>query len=377
MNDCRRMKIKILPPCVNQSKYEFHVPQKNTIQFGLGAIKGIGSGIINEIINERNKNGVFNSVQEFIIRIYSSKISKKLMESLIKSGTFDSIYENRKEIFENSDTWLKIISKEMERSEKNVAGIFDLVDNKKTVNQVKNILPSLQTKKTNFWNFTEKLSYEYAQIGSYMTGHPADIFRQDLEYLATTRLCDTHLHLESEDLKEYQRKVVRLCGVVSFVFEKRNKEGEPFLVFKIEDGTEEFECVLFNKQYAALSFKLNKGDAIYVECKLKKGIEDGTARGVVQSLLPISRKRLEVIKKIVLKTNENFLVQKENILILQNILNRFKGTTPVFINSSLIQEKIDIHARLENLDVSPTDEFLFSIANTWHKDVQVERIFHH
>jgi DNA polymerase-3 subunit alpha len=375
MNDCRRMKINILPPCVNNSKYKFSVPEKNTIQFGLGAIKGLGAGIINEIIEERNLFGCFSSVQEFMIRIYTSKISKKVIECLVKSGAFDSLCPNRREIFENSDQWLKIISKEISRGGKKSIGIFDLVDNSESVNRVKNIMPSLQTKILKDWNFLEKLSYEYAQIGTYMTGHPADIFRQDLNYLSTTRLCDIYLHLEPEEVKDYQRKVVRICGIVSFLFEKKNKNNEPFLVFKIEDGTDEFECVLFHKQYIALSFKLQKGDAVYIECKLKKGVEEETARGVVQSITTIENKRLEYIKNIVLDTNENFLQHKENIIELQKILSRFKGKTPVFINSILQQDKMNLRARLDSLDVMPNDAFLFEMKNQWNKDVFVKHVY--
>ncbi len=373
--DCRRMGIKILPPCVNKSKYKFHVPENNIIRFGFGAIKGVGENIISEVIDERNQNGLFNSVAEFIIRINPRKTNKKLMESLIKSGAFDSINPNRKEIYENIDTWIKTISKEFERSEKNMIGIFDSIDGDKTANKIKNILPIIQTKKTNFWNFSEILSYEYLQIGSYLSGHPTDMFKEDLEKLSTTQLNQAYKHVESAEIKEYKLKTIKLCGLVSFVFEKKTKDGDLFLVFKLDDSTAEIECVIYPKQFAALAQPISVNDIVFIEAKIKKGIEKNTVRATVQSIVSLEQKRFETVKKILIKTNENFLLQKKNILKLQSIFESNKGNTPMYIESVFSNDKIKINGKITDYSIQPTNQFLSSMKNTWSNDVKIELKF--
>jgi len=375
LTDCRRMKIEILPPCVNQSGYTFHAKEKGKIQFGLGAIKGIGENIIQAIIKDRKENGIFKSVPEFIVRIGPRKINKKMMESLVKSGSFDSIHINRNEIFRNMDLWIKIISKENERSEKNVVGIFDPISEKNIANKVKNISSILQTKKTPFWNFSENLSYEYAQIGVYLSGHPSDIFKEDIAKLSTTLISQAYLHLDNKKIQDYQQKSIYLCGIVTSLFEKNTKEGDPFLVFKLEDGSGEIECVLFSKQFLALSFTIKTGEALFLECKLTKGIGENTVKCIVQSLVPLSDKRIESIKKIIINTSEVFLTEQKNILSLQSILKKCKGNTPVLLQSFLKKDKMKLSVQLKEFHVTPSDDFLFLIRNNLPSGIQIEHVF--
>lgn len=137
VRDCKRMKIKIMPPCVNNSRFEFSIPAEKTIQFGLGAIKGLGSGIINMIVEEREKVGKFNTVPEFIARLDARKLNKKVMESLIKSGAFDSLATNRAELLANSDSWLRTIAKEIERDESSSYDLFGLFGESKEKSYLK------------------------------------------------------------------------------------------------------------------------------------------------------------------------------------------------------------------------------------------------
>ncbi|MES2615038.1 MAG: DNA polymerase III subunit alpha, partial [Bdellovibrionota bacterium] len=172
VRDCKRMKIKILSPCVNHSYFEFSIPADFTIQFGLGAIKGLGEGIIKLIVEERNKNGPFISVPEFIARVDARKLNKKAMESLIKGGAFDSLAPNRAELLANTDIWIKTIAKELERKDEAAFNIFNF-SAPNEVNSVQNMLVSIQVKKTKPWSYYEKLSQEFATLGFYMSGHPS------------------------------------------------------------------------------------------------------------------------------------------------------------------------------------------------------------
>lgn len=364
IRDCKRMKMKILPPCVNHSDFEFTIPAENSIRFGLGAIKGLGSGIIHVIVEERNKNGLFQSIPEFISRVDARKLNKKFMESLIKSGAFDCLCLNRAEIFANADNWLRTIAKETENQQEIGSSIFD---------NPSNHLRSVQVKKTNPWPCHVQLANEFATLGLYLSGHPADMLRQDFKQIAPMNLNEIAFHLEPETVPDYKRKNIMVAGIVSMLIEKKNKEGQPFLVLKIEDGFSELELTLFNRQYSALDIPIKLGDAIAVECKIKQGIGLGNVRGVVQSVQSVSQKRTELVKRILLKTKEDFLSGHANLKLLTEILSAHPGTTPLYMDVNFEQEQMNLLAKFGNHQVKPSDEFLIAVEEAWPGLVSVER----
>jgi DNA polymerase III subunit alpha len=413
VRDCKRMKIKILAPCVNHSRYEFSIPEEKVIQFGLGAVKGLGSGIINMIVHERERDGIFLTVPEFIARIDARKLNKKVMESLIKAGAFDTIASNRAELLANSDSWLRTIAKEAEREENtgyDIFGDFD-VSNKKLIHQNKiitnstpskriknkfeffplalptlvktencpkriiNHLVAIQVKETKPWNYQEQLSHEFFTLGFYMTGHPADILRPDLKELSDITLEQVALYLEPENIPDYKKKSIKIAGIVTIVSEKKNKEGNAFLVLKIEDGFGELEVTLFSKQYIALTEPIKTGEALIIECKIKKGIEEGSVKGIIQSFDRVSNKRVELVKRIVLITNEDFLKEVQNFKTLEDILKKNKGTTPLYMDVFIPDHNLLVKAKLGNHFVRPTDTFIMDIENSWPGIIKVERLY--
>ncbi|KAB8029111.1 DNA polymerase III subunit alpha [Fluviispira multicolorata] len=416
VRDCKRMKIAILPPCVNHSRFEFSIPDDKIIQFGLGAIKGLGSGIINMIVEEREKNGIFGTVPEFIARLDARKLNKKVMESLIKAGAFDSIASNRAELMTNSDTWLKTIAKETEREENTSFDIFGMFNDSNTItkqeilqkieptpkkkkntddfiflpnilptivksencpNKIANFLIPIQIKSTKPWTFYEQLAHEFATLGFYMTGHPADLIRADLKEISEISLNQAILYLEPDEVPDYKRKAIKVAGIVTMNLEKKNKDGNSFLILKIEDGFGELEVTLFSKQYAALTETIKIGEALVVECKIKKGIEDGSVKGIVQSIDRVANKRIELVKRIILSTEETFLMGKENIKNLINILIKNKGKTPLYMNIAIPDHNLRLKAKMGNHYITPTDNFIMDIENTWPGLVKVERVYHY
>ena len=376
VRDCKRMKIKLIPPCVNASFFEFSIPKDHTIQFGLGAVKGLGQGVIQLIVKERQNKGAFSSIPEFIARVDARKLNKKVMESLVKCGAFDALHPNRAEILANADTWIKTIAKELERKEETAFNIFNY-SAPDEANNVQDIIRAVQLKKSKPWSYHEKLTHEFATLGFYMTGHPSDFFRKDFDEIIKVQLSEVPFHIEGADVPDYKRKSIKLAGIVTMLLEKKNKEGLPFLVLKIEDGTGELELVLFHKQYIALENSIKLNEAIFVECKVKTGIEQGSVKGVIQSVVKLSQKRIELVKKISLHMEEEFLDSKENILELEKVLEKFKGNTQLYLNIQMKKEKAKILAKLGNHSISPSDEFIYSIENQWPEMVLVERSYQH
>lgn len=416
VRDCKRMNITLLPPSVNSAGFEFTIPEANTIQFGLGAIKGLGKGIIDLITQEREQNGLFETVPEFIARLDPRKINKKVLESLIKAGAFEEIATNRAELLGNSDHWLRAISKESDRQDSVGDGIFDLFSvsetsqpaqnsplnktevskstrnkNKIQINRfsplalktrltpekttVHNLLAGVQLKKINPWSLLDQLNNEKATLGFYMCGHPADLLAEDLVEIAQAPICDSLNYLDSDDTPEHKRRTVKLAGIVTMALEKVTKEGKKFGVYRLEDGSGDIEVSVFASQYAALTNKPKVGDAAWMELKVRRGIEEGSVKGICQALGHISDKRAELARQILLVADENFIQKSENFDELIELLAKHKGPTPLMLDLSWPSEKVRIRAKLKKYSVTPTDELIFGLENKWPGEIQVRRIY--
>lgn len=419
VRDCKRLGIQLLPPSVNSAEFEFTIPSPMTIQFGLGAIKGLGQGIIELITEEREKNGPFETVPEFIARLDPRKINKKVIESLIKAGAFDQIATNRAELLANSDSWLRAISKESERQDLVGEGIFDLfaepaqeqqssartpapppestsaLKRTETRQQPKkfnprllqtrtlpefntaknNLLAGVQLKHTKPWSLLEQLSHEKATLGFYMCGHPADLLADDFTEIAQAPINDSLLFLDPDETPEHKRRTVKVAGIVTLALEKVTKEGKKFGVYRLEDSTGEIEVSVFANQYAALLNKPKPGDATWMELKIRRGIEEGSVKGICQSVGLVSEKRNELARQILLVADESFLMRHENLDELASILGRHRGTTPLALDVQWTAESVHLRAKLGRYSVTPSDDFISSLESKWPGEIQVKRIY--
>ncbi|MEN9808765.1 MAG: hypothetical protein RLZZ488_332 [Pseudomonadota bacterium] len=417
VRDCKRMNITLLPPSVNSAEFEFTIPTAGTIQFGLGAIKGLGQGIIDLITQEREQNGPFETVPEFIARLDPRKINKKVLESLIKAGAFDEIATNRAELLANCDHWLRAISKESERQDSVGDGIFDLFSatsdepvpsaaatkpnptaaknsrNKRSAGQnrfnplalptrltpekttVQNLLAGVQLKKVGPWSLLDQLNHEKATLGFYMCGHPADLLADDLAEIAQAPVCDALNFLDGDDVPDHKRRTLKIAGIISMALEKVTKEGKKFGVYRLEDGSGEIEVSVFASQYAALINKPKVGDAAWMEVKVRKGIEEGSVKGVCQALGHVADKRAELTRQILLVAEESFIQKNENLDELVALLSKHKGQTPLALDVSWPTENVRIRAKLGKFSVTPSDDFIFGLENKWPGEIQVRRIY--
>jgi len=416
VRDCKRMNITLRPPSVNSAEFEFTIPSPNTIQFGLGAIKGLGQGIIDLITRERDLNGLFETVPEFIARLDPRKINKKVLESLVKAGAFDEIATNRAELMSNCDSWLRAISKEADRQDSVGDGIFDLfaapeeekpkksavhklpehdksgrcestrrnkrfnplaletrLTPEKTI--VQNLLAGVQLKKTTPWSLLEQLNHEKATLGFYMCGHPADLLADDLKEIAQAPICDSLNFLDGDEVPDHKRRTFKIAGIVTMALEKVTKEGKKFGVYRLEDGSADIEISVFASQYAALVNKPKIGDAAWMEVKVRKGIEEGSVKGICQALGLVADKRAELARQILLVAEESFIQKSENLDELIGIVSKHKGSTPLALDVSWPSEKVRVRARLNKYSVTPSDELIFGLENKWPGEIQVRRIY--
>lgn len=219
ITECENLGIKILSPDINESFANFTVTGSDSIRFGLGAIKNVGSNLIKVIVSEREKGGRFKSVDDFVTRVLSKDLNKKSLESLIKSGALDQLDE-RNRMLENMDNLLKYARSYYKQKSNGQKDLFGGLGN--------SILPSLKMKETDEASLKQKLSWEKELLGLYVSEHPVRKYQDFLKKSATP--C-------GELDATFSNSQIKVGGVISKIERILTRRNDPMLFVTIEDTT--------------------------------------------------------------------------------------------------------------------------------------------
>ncbi len=260
ITECKHMGIKVLSPDVNESYVEFAVvPNENKIRFGMAAIKGVGVGAVEEIIRVRDE-GKFTSIEDFAKRVSTQKVNKKVWESLIKSGAFDSLGD-RSDLLYNVETLLAFASKLQKEA---LSGQTDLFGGMSEMVEIQPTV-SLQTAPVKYTE-KEQLMWERELLGLYISAHPLDNY-------------DAYFEEQTIPLArmkpEIDGKKVTIGGLVSTVRTIVTKSGTKMAFVGIEDKTNEAEVIVFPNLYEQTGAKLVQDAVIRVSGKVSARDRDG------------------------------------------------------------------------------------------------------
>ncbi len=225
--ECKKMGIEVLSPDINESFRNFSVvPDKGKIRFGLLAIKNVGSNVVETIITERKKNGSFKSISDFISRIKYGVLNKKSMESMIKSGVFDS-FEDRQKLLYNLERLLNT-NREIQRNKENNQG--NLFGDSFHSN------PNIKLEETDPAPEKERLAWEKELLGLYISSHPLKRFKKALE----DKVCPIN-----EVSGTIWGQKIKIGGIISKIKKIITKNGNPMLFMKVEDLDDKIEVIVF------------------------------------------------------------------------------------------------------------------------------------
>jgi DNA polymerase-3 subunit alpha len=231
------------------------VPGKNQIRFGLLAIKNVGENTVEAIVKERKKNGPFNSLTDFILRVDPQNLNKKSLESLIRAGAFDR-FEERNQLLFNLEKILELNKENFKMKNHGQMGLFDLWGKRRLEIKLEKTKPATKM---------EKLSWEKELLGLYVSAHPAEDFKSIFEKKATPI---------SKITKEMIGKAIRVGGIISSVKRVITKSGSAMFFTKLEDGKDKIEVVFFpsvlNKKPIAL--KENKPIIVFGKVSEEEGV---------------------------------------------------------------------------------------------------------
>ena len=238
-DDCKINKVELLPPDINESLYKFVPLNKNQILYGLGAIKGTGDSSIDIILEERKNNGLFKSLFDFTLRLDLTKVNRRVIESLVRSGAFDKIEPNRSSLLASVSLAIKM--SEQSKNEAGQEGLFGGSD-----------IEAIKLVEMDLWEEKNQLLEEKAALGFYYSGHLFSYYKKIIKSFISTKLIE---------LKPRQESYL-IAGIVSSVKYRQTSRGK-IAIINIDDGEGRIDAVLGNNLLTQ-SYNFIKDDELII-----------------------------------------------------------------------------------------------------------------
>lgn len=263
MADCKKHHIRVLNPDVNESESNFTVNKNGDIRFGMGGMKGFGANIVDAIVQERTKHGLFEDIYDFCVRM-SGVVNRKSMEALVNSGAFDSFGISRSQYFLAGKNGLQYLDDLMsygqitrQNAEDDAASLFGDAEELKIE---KPEPPALTIEP----DILEVLQREKDVVGMYLSDHPLKKYEFELENFTNCKMAELGDLIADCD-KNRQTAQVALAGLVTSVETKISRNGKPFAKVNVEDFSGIYEFAFFGKDYENFMNYLQEHTAIYIE----------------------------------------------------------------------------------------------------------------
>ncbi len=331
MDECKRMGLKVLAPDVNESYNDFTVNSRGDIRFGMAAIKGVGEGAVERIIQERAENGVYKDVYDFFERLDYKSANRKTLENLIIAGGLDSFGFHRAQYFHPLDATTIVLDTLINFGQKNQkdslnlqASLFGGMEGYEVSRPP---IPHCEP-----WSDLERSKKEKELIGIYLTSHPLDPYKLEIKHLCTP------LEEVNNNQAALKGKEITLAGIIINMREGKTKKGNDFGILTLEDFSGTYEIALFGEDYVKFRNYFILETAIYVKGRIvqKKWSDDPndlTFTILSMDLLSVIGEKL--ISKVTLQVNVESLtpeaIHEINTLFVhrQPPVNKEEGLVPL------------------------------------------------
>ena len=350
MEECKRAGIPVLGPSVNESNFKFKVNDKGQIRFGMGAIKGVGNGAVDAIVAEREENGPYASIFGFASRLDLRTVNKKNFEGLALAGAFDQFEGiHRAQYFAEDERGQTLIEMAIkygndvrEAANSSQASLFGESEDADIPEPP--IPPALE------WRTLDQLNREKEVVGVYISGHPLDDFKFELEQFSNMQVVELE---DIENLKK--RRECNVAGIITSVSHLTTKTGSPFGKFVLEDYSGAFEFALFKDDYVKFRNYLNDYWFVLVTVKLDSWYSKRDQKEVFRTSVARIQLLSELREKMVKKLNLNIPLHKldENLVdAIEDLLKKNKGKMPVQVNVKEDDTIIEMPSRSMKVELS-------------------------
>ena len=359
MEECKRMSIKVLGPDVNESYYKFTVNNNNAIRFGMGAVKGVGSGAVKTIIEGRQEKK-YKSIFDLTKTIDLRSANKKAFDSLVYAGGFDSFEGvNRAQYLQDNGDGITFIEKALKfgakfQENKNSAQV-SLFENSDEVQLQEPQVPPCEP-----WPTLEELKLEKEVVGIYISGHPLDDFQTPLKHF-----CNAPLEF-LKDLNQLLNKELRIGGIIGEVEHRISKNGKGWASFSVEDYSDSFEFRIFGEEYLKFKHFLFENNFVYMRLLVKEGWRNrdtgktGEPRINFLSFQQLQDTLEKNSKKLTLQLSIDDLDEKKSKDII-NLFKKYKGKNQLEFSFFENNEKIKLTMLSENFKISINEDLISKI----------------
>ncbi|MBP9853454.1 MAG: DNA polymerase III subunit alpha [Candidatus Omnitrophica bacterium] len=342
IKECESNGIKILPPNINQSLKKFSVVNEKTIQYGLMAVKNVGSSAIDSIVDERGKRP-FQSLQDVCERVDLRLTNRKVLESLIKCGALDDFKIFRSQMFTILDRTLEISTKTQKEKASGQVSFFDSMSFDSGFIKESEKLPEI-----NEWPPNQILTYEKEVLGYYVSGHPLSHYHVEIKQFTDFSTKNLTKAIDGED--------IRIVGLISKVkLTNTRKTNERMAIVRLEDAEGEVEVVVFPSVYVNLAPFIREGEVVFLKGKVN--IRDDEAKIIANDMGQIQ----DVYKSIKSINLDLTSLEEKGINHLKKKLSNSPGKIPVYLRLSTASNKSVEILVGENLYIAPNEHLMNEI----------------
>lgn len=346
IDECRAMGLSLLPPDVNAGEFQFSVDQENQILYGLGAIKGLGEGPVESIIEARKSGGAFVDLFDFCARVDARKVNKRALDALIRAGALDQIGPagdtgyRRALMLMAMDEAIKISEQQAHNANSGMGDLFgsSIADSAEAINYGN--YPNVRTLTSK-----ERLAGEKETLGLFLTGHPIDEYRDEMQLMALTSIAKTRPGKEP----------CTVAGMLVGIRIMKNKRGENFAFLTLDDKSGRLELSVFAEKFTAYRELLVKDAMLVVKGTVSEDGFTGGLKMLAESIQSIYSARCAKLKTLELQIDGSAADWVDRV---QHTLNDYReGICPVVIDYSAN----DAAAKLalgEDWRIQPRDELI-------------------
>jgi len=345
IEEASRMGIKVLPPDVNESFAHFTVI-KGDIRFGLAAVKNVGEGAIQSIVDVRKKYGHFKSIYDFCEHVDLRLVNRKVIESLIKCGAMDSFNLHRSQMMAMLDHSLEVAGV-LQKDRLN--GQFSLFDNFEADNGFKDHFQQVPDIKE--WPESQLLAFEKSLLGFYVSSHPLAKYEKSLKLYATATTATLSQRNDGEP--------VSIGGIITkakFTFTR--KTSEKMAIMRLEDLNGTVEALVFPRSFKDAESNIREDALVFVKGRVS--LREDAPKIIAEEVLPLEDARLKYTRALSIELITTGL-EEATLTGLRELFQRHKGSTPVRIHLKMPEGKTVQIAAGNKVTVAPTDELITEI----------------
>jgi DNA polymerase-3 subunit alpha len=360
MEECKRMGLEVLGPDVNESYYKFAVNDQNAVRFGMGAIKGVGRGAVETIVENRKEEGRFKSVFDLTKRIDLRAANKKAFENLTLAGGFDSFGDTHRAQYFHDDgdgiTFLeKVIKYGAKFQESENSSQVSLFGEASEVQIPEPVVPPCEE-----WGTMEKLRQEKEVVGIYISGHPLDDFKTEMNAFCNATISNVH------QMETFVGRELALAGVISDVQHRVSKNGKGWASFILEDYTDTYEFRIFGEEYLKYRHFLIINSFAYFKLFVKEGWTNrdtgkkGEPRLQYNTVMMLQDVMEAYARKLTIKLDIGQL-KEQQIYELKDTLVSHQGSHPLSFVVYEMEEEIKVNLTCRKQKVQISTELLLEL----------------